>query len=101
MASLELLSKMTTRLNYLYSYIALLELSVSIKLVASSARVTSVKSHKPLGVTDGQPDPTIGPQVYLGPIKRFVPSEKRVLPLLVFVGLIVYFAIAAIFYFDF
>ena len=45
-------------------------LSVSIELVSSSARVTSVKSHKPLVVSDGHPDPTIGPQVYLGPIKR-------------------------------
>ena len=44
-------------------------LSVSIELVSSSARVTSVKSYKRLGVCDGHPDPKIGPQVYLGPIK--------------------------------
>ena len=44
-------------------------LSVSIELVSSSARVTSVKSYKRLGVSDGHPDPKIGPQVYLGPIK--------------------------------
>ena len=48
---------------------ALLALSASIELVSSSARVTSVKSQQPLGLTDGHPDPTIGPQVYLGPIK--------------------------------
>ena len=44
MAPLVLLSKLTTRLHYLYCYIALLALSVSIELVSSSARVTSVKS---------------------------------------------------------
>ena len=44
-------------------------LSVSFELASSSARVTSVKSHKPLRVSDGHPDPKIGPQVYLGPIK--------------------------------
>ena len=46
-----------------------LPLSVSIDLVSSSARVTSVKSAKGVSVTDGHPDPKIGPQVYLGPIK--------------------------------
>ena len=52
--------------------IALLALSVSCDLVSSSARVTSVKSNQTSltrSVTDGQPDPTIGPKVYLGPIK--------------------------------
>ena len=44
-------------------------LSVSFDLVSSSARVTSVKSNQTL-LTHGHPDPTIGPQVYLGPIKR-------------------------------
>ena len=44
-------------------------LSVGIELVSSSARVTSVKSYKRLGVCDGHPDPKIGPQVYL--IKHF------------------------------
>ena len=44
-------------------------LSVSIELVSLSARITSVKSHKGVLVTDGHPDPKIGPQVYLGPIK--------------------------------
>ena len=40
-------------------------LSVSIELVSSSARVTSVKSTQGLLVCDGHPDPKIG----LGPIK--------------------------------
>ena len=48
-------------------------LSVSIELVSSSARVTSVKSQQGVSVSqsvsDGHPDPNIGPQVYLGPIK--------------------------------
>ena len=38
-------------------------------MVSLAARVTSVKSTQGLRLTDGQPDPTIGPQVYLGPIK--------------------------------
>ena len=50
-------------------------LSVSIGLVSSSARVTSVKSTQGVSVTDGRtdrhPDPKIGPQVYLGPIKSY------------------------------
>ena len=50
-------------------WIALLALSASIELVSSSARVTSVKSQKPLLLSDGHTDPKIGPQVYLGPIK--------------------------------
>ena len=50
-------------------WIALLAFSVSIELVSSSARFTSVKSYKRLGVSDGHPDPKVGPQVYLGPIK--------------------------------
>ena len=53
-------------------WIALLALSASIELVSSSARVTSVKSNQTLlthSLTYWQPDPTIGPQVYLGPIK--------------------------------
>ena len=29
-----------------------------------------VKSAQGVGVTEGHPDPKIGPQVYLGPIKR-------------------------------
>ena len=54
-------------------WIALLALSVGIELVSSSARFTPVKSTQSLSlsaVTDGHPDPKIGPQVYLGPIKR-------------------------------
>ena len=43
--------------------------SLSIGLVSSSAGVNSVKSTQGLGVSDGHPDPKIGPQVYLGPIK--------------------------------
>ena len=50
-------------------WIALLTLSVCIELVSSSARVTSVNSAKGVGRSDGHPDPKIGPQVYLGPIK--------------------------------
>jgi hypothetical protein len=66
-----LLPKLATRLHHCIAtlpWIALLALSVSIELVSSSARVTSVKSYKPLVVSDGHPDPKIGPQVYLGPI---------------------------------
>ena len=44
-------------------------LSVSIELVSSSARVTSVKSQQGVGLTDGHAGPKIGSQVYLGPIK--------------------------------
>ena len=44
-------------------------LSVSIDLLSSSARVTSVKFQKHHVLTEGHPDPKIGPQVYLGPIK--------------------------------
>ena len=40
-------------------WIALLELSVSIELVSSSARVTSLKFHKGVGLTDGR---TSGPK---------------------------------------
>ena len=36
-------------------------LSVSIDLVSSSARVTSVKSTQGVGVTEGHPDTKIGP----------------------------------------
>ena len=54
--------------------IALLALSVSIELVSSSARVTSVKSQQGVLRTDGHPDPKIGPQVYLGPIKMLMPN---------------------------
>ena len=50
-------------------WISLLAISVSIELVSSSARVTSVKSAKPLSLTHWHPDPKIGPQVNLGPIK--------------------------------
>ena len=45
-------------------------LTVCIELLSSSARVTPVKSTQGLSVTDGHPDPKIGPQVYLGPIKN-------------------------------
>ena len=51
--------------------IALLTLSVGIDLVSSSARVTSVKFQKHDLLSDRHPDPKIGPQVYLGPIKRW------------------------------
>ena len=57
--------------------IALLTLSVGIDLVSSSARVTSVKSHKGVLVSDGHPDPKIGPQVYLCPIKRLLLANKH------------------------
>ena len=56
-------------------------LSVSIELVSSSARVTSVKSYKRLVVCDGHPDPKIGPQVYLGPIKMVKTEMAREDPL--------------------
>ena len=63
---------------HILPWIALLALSVSIELVSWSARVTSVKSYKRLGVClfvcDGHPDPKIGPQVYLGPIKIASPT---------------------------
>ena len=44
-------------------------LSVGIELLSSSARVTPVKFTQGVRRTDGHPDPKIGPQVYLGPIK--------------------------------
>ena len=43
-------------------------LSASIDLVSPSARVNSVKFQQGI-VSDRDPDPKIGPQVYLGPIK--------------------------------
>ena len=52
-------------------------LSVSIELVSSSARVTSVKSTQGVSLTDGHPDPKIGPQVYLGPIKTGVQIARE------------------------
>ena len=67
MTPLALFAKFATRLHNLH-WIALLALLVSIKLVSSSARVTSVKSQG-LWRTDGHPDPKIGSQVYLGSIK--------------------------------
>ena len=51
---------------------AFLALAVGIDLVTSSARVPSVKSQKCLSLTERHLDPTIGPQVYLGPIKSAV-----------------------------
>ena len=47
----------------------LLALSVSIQLVSSSAKVTSVKSAK-TSLSLRHSDPQIGPQVYLGPIEN-------------------------------
>ena len=44
-------------------------LSVSIELVSSSARVTSVKAARGVLLSDRHRDPKIGPQVYLGLIK--------------------------------
>ena len=43
-------------------WIALLSLSVSIDLVSSSTRVTSVKSTQGVVLSDGHLDPKIGPQ---------------------------------------
>ena len=55
-------------------------LSVGIDLVSSSARATSVKfqKHDLLSdlLSDRHPDPKIGPQVYLGPIKT-LPEAQR------------------------
>ena len=51
-------------------------LSVSIELVSSLARVTSVKSTKGLSVTDGHPDTKIGPG-HLGPIKTNEGAEVQ------------------------
>ena len=70
-------AKLATRLHHLNCHVALdcpiaiLALSVNIELVSSSARITSVKSQQGGVLTDGHPDPKIGPQVYLGPIKTF------------------------------
>ena len=82
-APLALLPKLATRLHHCIAtlpWIALLALSVSIELISSLARVTSVKSYKRLGVClfvcDGHPDPKIGPQVYLGPIKMGLGPKK-------------------------
>ena len=71
-APFALFAKLATRLIHCIvtlPWITLLALSLSIELVSSSARVTSVKFHKGVGQTDGHPDPKIGPQVYLCPIK--------------------------------
>ena len=72
LAPFALFPKLATRLHHCIAtlpWIALLALSVSIELVSSSARVTSVKFHKGVLVSDRHPDPKIGPKVYLGPIK--------------------------------
>ena len=53
-------------------WIALLASSVSIGLVSSSARITSVKfslNKVTQRVSDRHPDPKIEPEVYSGPIK--------------------------------
>ena len=68
-------------------WIALLALSVSIELVSSSARVTSVKSYKRSVVCDGHPDPKIGPQVYLGPIKSTMRLLALALSAIIFANL--------------
>ena len=71
LAPFALLPKLATRLHHCIAtlpWIALLALSVSIELVSSSARVTSVKSTKGVFVTDRHPDTKIGPG-HLGPIK--------------------------------
>ena len=71
-APLALVLKLATRLHQCIAtlpWIALLALSVGIELVSSLARVTSVKSSQSLGLSNGHPDPKIGPQVYVGPIK--------------------------------
>ena len=67
LAPFALLPKLATRLHHCIAtlpWIALLALSVSIELVSSSARVTSVKSYKPLVVclwrTSGPKDRTPG-----------------------------------------
>ena len=67
LAPFALLPKLATRLHHCIAtlpWIALLALSVSIELVSSSARVTSVKSTQPLGVclwrTSGPKDRTPG-----------------------------------------
>ena len=88
MAPLALVANLTTRWRHLHClqswppgcvtciatlpWIAILTLSVSIDLVSSSARVTSVKSAKGVLLTDGHPDPKIGPQGRLGPIKNSI-----------------------------
>ena len=71
MAPLTLLSKLTTRLHYLYCYIALLALSVSIDFVSSSAKVTSVKSQQGILTHLVRETRTHrSDQGHLGPIKR-------------------------------
>ena len=52
-------------------WFALQSSSFLITLVSSSTIVTSSKSAKGIGVSDNQ-HPKIGPQVYMGPIKRCV-----------------------------
>ena len=59
--------------------------SVSIELVSSSARVTSVKSQQGVSLSLRQPDPYIGPQGHLGPIEMNNASAnliKRILLLI-------------------
>ena len=71
-APLALVLKLATRLHQCIAtlpWIALLALSVGIELVSSLARVTSVKFQQGVVLTHWHPDPKIGPQVYLGPIK--------------------------------
>ena len=55
--------------------IALLASSAGVELPSSSARVTSVKSAKPLGGSELHQDPQIGPQGHLGPIKVHVSED--------------------------
>ena len=92
MAPLALVANLATRWRHLHwfqswppgsvtciatlPWIALLALSASIELVSSSARVTSVKSQQGVGLTHWHPDPKIGPQVYLGPLKNLFGREK-------------------------
>ena len=63
-------------------------LSVSIELVSSLARVTSVKSTKGVLVSDGHPDTKIGPG-HLGPIKKILKTdEDNFVPFAMFVVMI-------------
>ena len=76
MTSLAMFPKLATRSRHLHCHIAL---NCSIGIISqywvgifiSQSHISKVpKMSRSDGRTDGHPDPTIGPQVYLGPIKR-------------------------------
>ena len=45
-------------------------------VISLTPSLTSVRSYKSVSVSDGHPDPYIGPQVYLNPIKKHKNSKS-------------------------